>query len=889
MDDLPIITSLKEANFTKSNLIVIKEDYEISQYKANSNLSFYLKNIYNNNSLSILGILRLKRIQNLTDIDFNFCRKANSLKLNNSELCNWLITTGFGSGCFYHPKQLYNLYPDIEIHQDSENILVKNQDNIYYLSDFCKMIKSRNMESFLCDFKILQFPSTYKANSILIILFWGNNEIGNEILQKISLFKFKYNLLIVKRYGVKKIFKKEYFVIETKEFGNDIIPSLIGYNFANKFLKFNFILKLQTKSEVKWRNPLVDFFLEKSTDDLIKLLDGNEFICHPKFNLKISLKLLDKNLFLNLNWKQKTFPAGSIFFCKKKKFDNILKFIGSGNYIRYFTQNMYDNHYILKKKSGIHFLERLIGIDLNKFNFIKNKNLKYNLKNIKFLKVEEKKYKKNIFRYHFDDEKNKKLLEILRNKQEKNTVPPKMIISKELQKKSIAEFYKAKHPLKIIKEPIKEVNKIEIKSHNKTNKLESQIFMIRKRRKRFNNIKKENIGKKVNYYQNVTHCYGWNRIMSELKQNIDNKNILIIDNVENYFYDKSTISIDIPWIGFIHCPLNIPAFLHSKYFTLDNLLKNNKFKLSLNECSGLISFNKNICQELSIKLPNINIYYFYHPISIPLNIISENQINEMEPLNKIDLNNLVFLGQHLRKNYLMFKFVNDYKVTWLPGIRNQELESRKKVTDFECSIMKMKPKWEKLNILYQENEKEYFKILKENVVILSFYSSNANNSILDVISLKIPALIEYSVEIEEYLGKDYPGYFEENKLGEILKNRDELLNLIKSSYQYLDRNHERLVKKLSFRRFTNCCKCIIDGLKLTYLEMRDSNIYKLDNREKISLIRGIKNKEGIIIEYCGTKEVNISNYINSNLLLENGEIVGSVKYKNQNLYGIKNI
>ncbi|ADO67304.1 hypothetical protein crov271 [Cafeteria roenbergensis virus] len=821
MEYLPIITEINNININTNKILKIEDGYVLNKYKPKSNLTFYLKQLYknNNNYIKLFNGINLKN-SNFIDIDFNFCKHANLLdiNLNNYELFEWLISSkGFYSGIIFHPNQLVNLYTNIEFYEDSHNnLLVKHNTKYYYLSDFSEMIYNRNLDSFLNDFKIIQFPVNYKSFEILIILFWGNNDIGTEILKKIKLFKFKYNLLIVKKTGINYNFNNKYFVIETNEYGNDIIPTIIGFNFANTFLNFNYILKLQTKSDIKWRNPLINFFLNKSKTDLINLLDNQEFICHPKFISKITSTLINKLFLQNLNWNDKSFPAGSIYFCKKHKFDNMIKFINYSSPHKYFIQTMYDTHYVLRGNSSVHFLERLVGINLDKHIFTTSSNYKKltinQLKNIVFfLEQSKKEINKNIIKYT----------------KVKKVIHPR--------------------PNLIYKNKLNQINK------------------------------------KIKYYQNVTHCYGWNRIITELKNNLDTKNILIIDNIEQFFNDNQTVKIDIPWIGFIHCPETVPIFLSNKYINLSNILNNKNFISSLNECSGIISFNTNICNQLSYKLPNINIYNFYHPISFPLDIINNYKFTTYKLPN---LDNLVFLGQHLRKNYLMFKFIDNFNVSWLPGIKNDELNCRKKITEYEAIIKHINIDWNKIKIHYFENKNEYFEMLKKNIIILSFYACNANNSILDIISLKIPALIEKNTQVETYLGKDYPGYFEEKNLDNLLNNKIKLEEILNLSYQYLNNNHNYFLEKLSLNKFINSCKYIINGLNLSYIEMKNGNIFKFNDKNKIDLIEGLIDNKGTIIEYCGNKHLNVDSFKINNIILENNKVVGLIKYKNQNLYSI---
>lgn len=245
--------------------------------------------------------------------------------------------------------------------------------------------------------------------------------------------------------------------------------------------------------------------------------------------------------------------------------------------------------------------------------------------------------------------------------------------------------------------------------------------------------------------------------------------------------------------------------------------------------------------------------------------------------NLPSLDSLVFLGQHLRKNYLMFKFINDFNVSWLPGIKKSDLQMRKKITEYECMIKHINTDWDKIKIHYFENKNEYFDILKNNIIIISFYTCNANNSILDIISLKIHALVEKNKHVETYLGKDYPGYFEEKNLYNLLNNKTKLSEILNLSYQYLNNNHDYFLEKLSLNKFINSCKYIINGLKLSYIEMKNGNIFKFNDENKIDSINGLVNNKGTIIEYCGNKHLDSIPFKANNLIFENEKVVKNYK------------
>ena len=80
---------------------------------------------------------------------------------------------------------------------------------------------------------------------------------------------------------------------------------------------------------------------------------------------------------------------------------------------------------------------------------------------------------------------------------------------------------------------------------------------------------------------------------------------------------------------------------------------------------------------------------------------------------------------------------------------------------------------------YLKNLDEYDKLLENNIVFIDLYNSSANNTILECIIRNTPIIVNKLEAVVEYLGEDYPMYF--NDLSEI----PELLNKIQDAHDYL--------------------------------------------------------------------------------------------------------
>lgn len=237
--------------------------------------------------------------------------------------------------------------------------------------------------------------------------------------------------------------------------------------------------------------------------------------------------------------------------------------------------------------------------------------------------------------------------------------------------------------------------------------------------------------------------------------------------------------------------------------------------------------------------------------------------------------------------------IEGFNITWLPGVKNSIINIKKKMINNICSLKNIKVNWDFINIEYWSNYQEYFDKLKNNIVIISTYNSNANNAILDIISLKVPALIERNKSIEEYIGIDYPGFFNINEINKILSDSDKLKVIIKNSKKYLEDNYNKLLNELSIDLFLDTINYIINDIKLTHLHLINNNIIKLDSNNKKNKFNKMIDTH-LIIDYFGKLDDINENDINKisnmckngkNIIVsKNNKVISKFTSKKNNLY-----
>lgn len=265
------------------------------------------------------------------------------------------------------------------------------------------------------------------------------------------------------------------------------------------------------------------------------------------------------------------------------------------------------------------------------------------------------------------------------------------------------------------------------------------------------------------------------------------------------------------WVGFVHNPPNMPNwFDYGQNFAY--MMKNNSdFILSLHRCKKIFVLSEHmkpfIEQTLSKYRISVPVVCLKHPV--PKDIDPENLFNYDAFM---DEPKIVQLGYWVRKMHSFWQIDCDMQKWWLYGhpfaiemlkqekIHNkkyQSLLSYKQINNIQQSVAENQPiKVKNVNVARVSNE-EYDRLLKSSVGFLNLYDTSANNGVIECISTQTPLLINRLPATKEYLGDNYPLFFNNiNHANKILKDHSRILE----AHLYL-KEHKELKSQLSIDLF----------------------------------------------------------------------------------------
>jgi hypothetical protein len=185
--------------------------------------------------------------------------------------------------------------------------------------------------------------------------------------------------------------------------------------------------------------------------------------------------------------------------------------------------------------------------------------------------------------------------------------------------------------------------------------------------------------------------------------------------------DKAPITT--PWMAIMHI---------TKLDHLEEKLNKENWIKSIPWCRGIYVLYK---QGIDIVKDSLNIEAetLTHPCALP---------NLKFDLNRYALNpekRVIHVGHWLRNPEMICL-----------------LKTRLTRTILNCNNSKFNSEVETLNYL---PEHEYDQLLSENIIFLNFEAAGASNTVIECIVRNTPVLVNHSPSVEEYLGKDYPLFY----------------------------------------------------------------------------------------------------------------------------------
>ncbi len=314
------------------------------------------------------------------------------------------------------------------------------------------------------------------------------------------------------------------------------------------------------------------------------------------------------------------------------------------------------------------------------------------------------------------------------------------------------------------------------------------------------------------------HRFGWNWVVDQSAKELhcadSSLRLYTFLDCDLLFkgFNSKLYSVPLPhkdWIGIIHLPPNVPYWF--SYSHQIKRLKNEELLIKFFEnCKGIIclsSYLKDYLEEFfQHKIP---IHYLPHPVQ-DFNCKYDIQKIKYAIKNDFKMLNLVQMGYWLRRLEYIHRLAEDgfhesYNLIQL-GLNNR----KQYLTLLKTLKISNTPLSNKVFISKKLSQSSFDSLLTNSLPLIPLYDTSANNSLVECIGSRTPCLIQKHPATIEYLGEDYPLYFD---------NYDELISILKSPdlCDMLEVGNNRMCHimsdgKLNIESFISRLKYIIAGI-----------------------------------------------------------------------------
>ncbi|MBD2548577.1 hypothetical protein H6G65_03060 [Microcystis elabens FACHB-917] len=262
------------------------------------------------------------------------------------------------------------------------------------------------------------------------------------------------------------------------------------------------------------------------------------------------------------------------------------------------------------------------------------------------------------------------------------------------------------------------------------------------------------------------HRHGWNWVVVELMKRFhaDSAPLMMLSFAEQnlLFQGFNSRYYDIlvphkPWVGIFHLPPHVPA-IQSRTHQLRRLLTEPRLMEIMATCVATIALSTHLRNFMHEEiLPGSPAFSLLHPAPYEVPRFMPEQF--LERLRSSGRLRLVQLGFWLRRHHLIHR---------LMAIRPAEIEAfqvgintprQKQALQLDAAIndVSLSPD---VFLTSRLTDHQYDCLLCESVVLLPLYDTSANNSLIECITRCTPVLLERHPAGEEYLGVDYPLFYE---------------------------------------------------------------------------------------------------------------------------------
>lgn len=280
-----------------------------------------------------------------------------------------------------------------------------------------------------------------------------------------------------------------------------------------------------------------------------------------------------------------------------------------------------------------------------------------------------------------------------------------------------------------------------------------------------------------------SHRSGWAYAIDSLKGLHNSQAEIFLDGfVENNFSwrrlvatDNAIIPYKTPWIGFVHNPFGAPDHFMTEH-SPETYMEHYEWLKSLTTCKGLFCLSHHHADRVRRETGKL-VSVVKHPTETHDVKIWNLANYEHEPV-------VMSIGWWLRNLRAIeaLETPDVVKVQLWP-YRKSEKEAIEKIRELKDKCIISQHSHQPVHNYYAISNESYDHHLAKSVVFIDLYASSANNAVIECIARGTPICINKLPSIVEYLGNDYPLYF--NDYGDASRKIRDKKRLLEAHHQLM--------------------------------------------------------------------------------------------------------
>jgi hypothetical protein len=284
------------------------------------------------------------------------------------------------------------------------------------------------------------------------------------------------------------------------------------------------------------------------------------------------------------------------------------------------------------------------------------------------------------------------------------------------------------------------------------------------------------------------HRSGWPFVMQHLRAFHHPDGMLLDDFVERTIWsDAAPQGWQEPWVGIFHHPPNIPEWLH-RDAPIGQIISTSAFRASLPNLKGAIALSEYLGRWLRAALP-CPVMVRKHPSDMPQLSFSIDRWEEQQARR------IVQVGWYARNHRAIYQVEvpEGYRKIHLLRHGIHKLIAR---TD-QFSPYRDRPWVGAVEIVPTLSDPEYDDLMASSLIFSEYWDVSASNTVVEAIARCAPLVVNRHPALEEYLGVDYPLFY--NDLGEVRRLLQDPAR-VRAAWQLLSEMDKSWLSATSFAR-----------------------------------------------------------------------------------------